>query len=721
MQTVNNESDPLPPYTESPIAPSATLYPELQVHHTELQSIDPFAPSNLCKTLEKLAIPDFYLDEPLSGNAIALKNEIAVQTKLLLFHQQLSSPLPEKTSQLLETIHLLNQLQDKLPSFYLDENTLLPPYKNLAKITLSSASQSQHTSRTPTPFTPGHYNPLFTSEMTTHSTPQQEQTQEPTPFSKYYNTPLNLLINALDELQINTHNPHTQWEFQLNKLQDDLILTYVRQPKVTSLSRTETLQKFTHLNKLLHDIQRQFNENTLEQSTPTTNVTQNSHQFSHLFLPPEQETTEKQLSLLTDQIDTANTILQKLKPEIDHMLIKHYQTKLIHLDNLRTSLRTRNPARSAGFSSPSHPEKRQQQTPPDTRNRHLNTPTFLRNPHTNPQPIFYPEVNHTCFIPKNLLNTLDAGHEVQWAKLTQSTLEEFPHIDNKLKLKALTHQLTKHPAPKQAAAAQLLQAIQDPHYDPLNGFFTWLFQSYGLSRQEQNTKLRKAIEQQKFDWSNNPAIDLQNAISQVHMSLTEINNNEIFRETLQDALKYKLQPHYHLIAHMPITELPEKLRFIWKKIAIPTTAKKEDNSTNEPIILNTTAQMKPTQTQTPQTDARPPTKDLRESLMQEMKAIHKQIGRIHQLQTDRDQQRPTIQKKPETRTCFRCGKFGHVAKFCRSKPQQPQLNRFNQPRQQFNQQRQQFPQSPNQWRRPFQPMQNRNTFNKNRPFQPNDN
>ena len=198
----------------------------------------------------------------------------------------------------------------------------------------------------------------------------------------------------------------------------------------------------------------------------------------------------------------------------------------------------------------------------------------------------------------------------KWAKLTQSTLEEFPHIDNKLKLKALTHQLTKHPAAKQAAAAQLLQAIQDPHYDPLNGFFTWLCQSYGLSRQEQNIKLRKAIEQQKFDWSNNPAIDLQNAISQVHMSLTEINNNEIFRETLQDALKYKLQPHYHLIAHMPITELPEKLRFIWKKIAIPTTAKKEDNSNTEPIILNTTAQMKTTQTQTPQTDTRPPTKDL---------------------------------------------------------------------------------------------------------------
>ena len=248
--------------------------------------------------------------------------------------------------------------------------------------------------------------------MTTHSTPQQEKPQEPIPFLKFYNTLLNLLINYLNELQINTHNPHTQWEFQLNKLQDDLILTYVRQPKVTSLSQTETLQKFTHLNKLLHNIQRQFHENTLEQSATATNGTQNSHQFSHLFIPPERETTDKQLSTLTDQIDTANTILCKLHPKDDHILIKHYQTKLIHLDNLRISLRTRNPARSAGFSSPSHPEKHQHQTPLDTRHRHLNTPTFLRTPHTNPQPIFYPEVNHTRFIPKDLLNTPHVGHEV---------------------------------------------------------------------------------------------------------------------------------------------------------------------------------------------------------------------------------------------------------------------------------------------------------------------
>jgi len=268
-----------------------------------------------------------------------------------------------------------------------------------------------------------------------------------------------------------------------------------------------------------------------------------------------------------------------------------------------------------------------------------------------------------------LLNPLELGDEIQWAHLTQSTLAEFPYIDSKLKLKALTQYLAQHPAAKQAAAANLLQAIQDPLHDPLQGFFTWLFQSYSLSRQELNTNLRKAIEQQKFDWSINPAIDLQNAIAKVHMSLDEINKNEIFRETLQDALKVKLHPHYHLVADTPIPNLPEKLRFIWKKIVVPPTFTKNLTSVNESTILNTQTQPtsiyksdKPSQEIIP---PQTPPNDMDESLMHELKPIRERIGIIHQIQATLDQR--STQKQPVSRICFHCGKMGHIEKFCRGK------------------------------------------------------
>ena len=96
----------------------------MQANHTEIQTIDPFAPSTLYKTLQSLAIPDFSLGEPLSRNELALKNEVTTQTQLLNYYNKLNTPLPDKIAKLLEKIQLLNQLQDRLPSFYLDENTL---------------------------------------------------------------------------------------------------------------------------------------------------------------------------------------------------------------------------------------------------------------------------------------------------------------------------------------------------------------------------------------------------------------------------------------------------------------------------------------------------------------------------------------------------------------------------------------------------------------------
>jgi len=269
------------------------------------------------------------------------------------------------------------------------------------------------------------------------------------------------------------------------------------------------------------------------------------------------------------------------------------------------------------------------------------------------------------------LSCLEPGQEIQWARITQATLDEFPNIEDKLK--SLMHQLTKHPAAKQAASVQLLQANQDPEHNPLKAFFNWIEQSFGLTRQEQNTQLRKAIEKQKFDWTSNPAIDLQNAISQVHMSLPESNMNEIFRETVKDALKYKLQPYYHLVADTLITALPERLRFIWKNIAVPKPQKNSNHNPNQPIILHAISKNNTHYTPTCKhaEENQKQTSPSKNGLARQIHDIQKQLGSIHQLQTRPESFQTPPQRKLETRTCHRCGTPGHIVRDCRKPSAQP--------------------------------------------------
>ena len=58
---------------------------------------------------------------------------------------------------------------------------------------------------------------------------------------------------------------------------------------------------------------------------------------------------------------------------------------------------------------------------------------------------------------------------------------------------------------------------------------------------------------------------------------------------------------------------------------------------------------------------------LHRSLMQQIHNLQHQVGKLHRLQTSQEAPQRNSHRNPETRTCFRCAKFGHVAKFCRSK------------------------------------------------------
>ena len=103
-------------------------------------------------------------------------------------------------------------------------------------------------------------------------------------------------------------------------------------------------------------------------------------------------------------------------------------------------------------------------------------------------------------------------------------------------------------------------------------------------------------------------------------------------------------------------------------------------SDREPITVNVGArssQGRETETNIQLTTQSPSSgKGFQEAMMQRLQTVHRRVGRVHQLQADRGQQR--LRKGPEARACFRCERVGHVAEFCRSGPKQFQQTRLHQ-------------------------------------------
>jgi len=62
------------------------------------------------------------------------------------------------------------------------------------------------------------------------------------------------------------------------------------------------------------------------------------------------------------------------------------------------------------------------------------------------------------------------------------------------------------------------------------------------------------------------------------------------------------------------------------------------------------------------------TETISQSISQQLYNLQQQVRQIHLIQMSQEKPQRHKPHKPETRVCFRCEKYGHVAKFCRSRP-----------------------------------------------------
>jgi len=663
VQTITQDTDSLPPYSEPTTTPTAPIYPEIyQAHNISAISDDPFTADNLENTIKELAIPSFDPSQPLDVNRNALETEVKrIRAKLI---SQSFDKLTDSSQLAWTQKHsdLLHELFVRLPTLYTTNTIFNPTY------------QRQNNTRIPITPPRNLVSPLPTAPLSSTNpfsnyhdrTQPSNQSDMATPFLRHAMTPRSLLMDKLQLYNINTKDSPETWEYHLNNLQDNIVSEYATLTSEDAAKKQSLLLKFSNISAILQQIHSLYQHKSLSQLSHLPHDSSDIWSAAHLFDVTSSKTSIENRSIISQHIQRLSTILKKIDQHRDSNLYQHVDTILQYLNKLQLHLSHKTRSRSEGFEPsqpPMDPVSPNFLQPPTQ-------PIAIASPNTRPplpKPIFYPEVNNTRSIPKDLLSNLDPGDEIQWARLTQATLDEFPNIDEKLKLKALTRQLTQHPAAKQAAMAQLLQSIQDPAHNPLQGFFTWIFQSYRLTPQEQNAKLRQAIEQQKFDWTTNPAIDLQTAISQVHMTLSEINKNEIFRDTLKNALKFKLQPHYHLVADTPIPDLPERLRFIWKNIAVPKPTPDIRKENSQPIILHTQAHLDPkskAQKQNPESEQIHAQKG-QHPLAKQIQDIHHHIKQVHQIQNRPNYSRQILPQTPETRICYRCNTPGHISKNCR--------------------------------------------------------
>jgi len=122
-----------------------------------------------------------------------------------------------------------------------------------------------------------------------------------------------------------------------------------------------------------------------------------------------------------------------------------------------------------------------------------------------------------------------------------------------------------HVEAKKMALIKLHRAIEEEDCDPLIQFFQWITISYKVSKRQKMILLQKATENKKIDWKSNPADEIQSAIQEAQLTVSELTENQFLSNLMKGILRNNMPRAYYVkIAEMNIAEMLQKIPEIWK-------------------------------------------------------------------------------------------------------------------------------------------------------------
>ena len=137
--------------------------------------------------------------------------------------------------------------------------------------------------------------------------------------------------------------------------------------------------------------------------------------------------------------------------------------------------------------------------------------------------------------------------------------------------------MKSHAEVKQMVLTKLQRSIEVENYDPLEQFFQWISMVYGLSQRQKMALLQKIIENRSFDWQSNPADELELAIREAQLTITEINENQFLSNIVKETLRNSMPNDYYLkIADMEVFEMLQKIPEIWKECGLHESTRNGD-------------------------------------------------------------------------------------------------------------------------------------------------